>query len=124
MYKQSLQLKLRFETSKGLLSIEQLFDLNQSQLANVVRNLKKKIVSDTDNDLAFLDENAPQVNQEDQLRFDIAKDIYLTKKAERDEARTALEVKQHNQKIMELIQNKKDESLTQMSVEDLEKLLK
>ena len=39
------------------------------------------------------------------------------------EADTALNKKEHNQKILELIARKKDTALEQMSVEELEKML-
>ena len=47
-----------------------------------------------------------------------------SKKEEREKARTIAEAKEHNQKIMELIQQKKNDTLASMSLEELEKLLK
>ena len=64
------------------------------------------------------------VDIENQLRFDILKDVYLTKKKEAEELRNAAEIKAHNQKILTLIAEKKDESLKGKSIEELEGLLK
>ena len=69
-------------------------------------------------------EDAKLVDVENQLRFDILKDVYLSMKKENDELRTAAENKVHNQKILALIAEKKDDSLKGMSIEDLEKQLK
>lgn len=124
MFKEASKLKLRFETSKGLLSVEQLWDLSKTQLAIVVRNLKKKLNKDSDNELSFLDDTATQVDKITQLQFDIAKDVYITKKSEEEAATNAAEIKAHNQKILELIAEKREGKLRDMSEEDLVKLLK
>lgn len=118
IYKLGNQLGLRFPTTKGLLSIEQLFTLNQTQLAGVVKGCKKVLKGENDDELSFLDDNT-SVNKEDQLRFDIAKDIYLTKKAEADEAKTKADRKAFEQKILGLIAEKQEESLKGKSIEEL-----
>jgi hypothetical protein len=122
IYKLGNQLGLRFPTTKGLLSIEQLFTLNQTQLAGVVKGCKKVLKGENDDELSFLDDNT-SVNKEDQLRFDIAKDIYLTKKAETDELRTKAERKAFEQKILGLIAEKQEDSLKGKSIEELEAML-
>lgn len=123
LFKEASKLKLRFQTSKGLLSAEQLWDLTQTDLTTCIRNLKKILKKNDDDDLSFLDETSA-VDKVDQLRFDILKDVYLTKKKENEEARTARETKEHNQKILELIASKKDKALEGKSIEELEALLK
>jgi hypothetical protein len=64
------------------------------------------------------------VDVENQLRFDILKDVYLTNKKENEELRNAADNKAHNQKIDALIAEKQDGQLREMSIEDLEKLRK
>lgn len=123
MYKQASKLKLRFQTNKGLLSAEQLWDLNQTELSNAVKMVKKILKKTDDDELSFL-EDSKIVDVENQLRFDILKDVYISKKKEADELRTAADIKEHNQKILTLINEKKDDSLKGMSIEELEKQLK
>ncbi len=123
MYKQASKLGLRFQTSKGLLSVEQLWHLNQTELSNSIKAVKKVLKKTDDDELSFL-EDAKVVDVENQLRFDILKDVYLSKKKESDESRDAAEAKIHNQKIDALIASKKDKKLEEMSIEDLEKLRK
>lgn len=123
MYKNASKLKLRIATSVGMLSVEQLWDLPQTKLAESIKAVKKLLKKNDDDELSFL-ESSKVVDVENQLRFDILKDVYLTKKAETEAARDALETKAHNQKIMALIAEKKDESLKNMSIEELEKLMK
>ena len=123
MYKEAARLKLRFPTSVGALTVEQLWDLNQTQLTNAIKAVKKVLAKDNDDELSFL-ESTKVVDTENQLRFDILKDVYLTKKKETEEIRDAAAVKAHNQKILTLIAEKKDSELKNMSIEDLEKQLK
>jgi predicted Zn-dependent protease len=123
MYKQASKLKLRFQTNRGILSVEQLWDLSQTDLSNAVKAVKKILKKTDDDELSFL-EDSKIVDVENQLRFDILKDVYLTKKKEAEELRDAAETKAHNQKILTLIAEKQEGKLKEMSIEELEKLLK
>lgn len=123
MYKQASQLSLKFQTTVGSLSVDQLWGLNLTQLTTAVKAAKKVLKGvDNDDDLSFL-ESTKAIDVEAQLRFDILKDVYLTKKKAQDEVRAAADVKAHNQKILALIAEKKDDSLKGMSIEELEKQL-
>lgn len=123
MYKQASRINLTFITSKGILPVNQLWDLNQTELTASIKNVKKTLKKSDDDDLDFLDATKI-VDVENQLRFDILKDIYLTNKDENEKVRTEKERKENNQKIMELIQRKKEGELENKSVEELEAMLK
>ena len=121
-FKKASKLKLRFNTTKGPLSAEQLWDMTQTGLEQCIR-LQKKILKKTDDDdLGFLDVSTTS-DPIEQLRFDILKEVYLDKKAEREAQVSAKETKEHNDTIYALIQAKKAEALGNKSVEELEKLL-
>lgn len=122
-FKEATRLRLRFQTSKGLLSVEQLWDLSQTDLTACVRGAKKAIKKNDDDDLSFLD-NDTAPDSVDQLRFDVLKEVYLTKKKEAEDARNAKQIKEHNQKILELISEKKDGELKGKSITELEAMLK
>lgn len=124
MYKNASKLKLRFNTSKGLLSVEQMWDLSMTAMARIVRALKKELKADNDDDLSFLDDTSTPVDAILQLKFNIAKDIYLTKKDELEAVKNEAEVKVHNQKILKLIKDKQEAALGDLSVEELEKMMK
>lgn len=123
MYKQASKLKLRFNTPRGPLGMEQLWDLTQTDLAASIKAVKKTLKDSNDDELSFLEENK-SVDVEAQLRYDILKDVFLTKKKENEDARNAADDKAKKQRIMELISEKKDESLKGKSIEELEALLK
>ena len=123
MFKQASKLKIRFQTNRGLLSTEQLWDLTLTDLSNAVKAVKKVLKKNDDDELSFL-EDAKVVDVENQLRFDVLKDVYLTKKKDNEELRNAAEVKAHNQKILTLIAEKQDKELEGKSIEELEAMLK
>lgn len=122
IFKQASKERLRFETSKGNLSVEQLWDLNLTPLATIVRNLKKQLTKDNDDELSFLDEKATPVDKTLELKFNVVKAVYIDKKEERDAEQTEAAKKLHNAKIDELIAKKKDEDLGSKTVAELEAL--
>lgn len=125
MYKQATRINLQFETEKGIVNVQQLWTLGTTTLSKAIKAINKKLKEQDkdDDELSFLGTTTSSKNKEDVLRFEILKDIYLTKKQEAEEASLALSKKENNQKILELISRKKDTALEQMSVEELEKML-
>ena len=122
-YKKASQVKLRFTTGKGLLSAEQLMDLGQLELAVIIKQLKKVLAESTDDELSFLTKTVKE-NSLDELRFEIAKDIYLDKKQQILDVTSEAENKRKNQEILAIIAKKEGEKLEDLSVEDLKKMLK
>lgn len=119
--KQANRLGLRFATSKGPLSTEQLWHLSVSQLDKLAVELNEQLEkSDTK---SFLIQKTGK-DKETQLKFDIVFDILCTKLEENEIAQKKLEDKAHNQKILELISRKQDSELEGKSIEELEALLK
>lgn len=124
IFKQASKLGLRFQTSKGVLTVEQLWHLSLIQLADCVKGARKILKENEDgDDLSFLDTKVV-VNQADQLRFDILKDIYLTKKADAEARREEENKREYKQKIVEIIAEKREGQLKDKSIEELEALLK
>lgn len=122
MYKKATRTKLRVQTSKGLLAVEQLWDLKLTELVPIVKEASEAVKASNDT-LDFLSEEK-KVDEVAQLKFEILKDIYLTKKAELDEARIAREKKAHNERIMNLIAEAEDAQLRNKTPEELRALLK
>jgi hypothetical protein len=123
MYKQASKLGLRFATEKGNLSVEQLWDLSQTELSNSIKSVKKLLKQNTDDDeLSFLGDTVV-TDDVNKLRFELLKDVYLTKKKEAEELRTAKEDKARKQKIAEIIAEKKEGALRDKSIEELEQLM-
>lgn len=83
IFKKASKKKLRFSTNRGVLSVEQLWDLSKDEIRQLVikaREAAKKSSGEVnDSELSFLDAPAKTKATDDELRFEILKDIYLTK---------------------------------------------
>lgn len=122
MYKQATQLKLRFSTSVGLLSVEQLWDLSMTNLSNAIKAVKKVLKKNDDDELSFL-EDAKIVDTENELRFNILKDVYLTKKSMSEALQAKKDKDAHNQKIYAKMAANNEKEQDNMTNAELEKLL-
>lgn len=123
MYKKASQLKLKYQTLVGVVTTEQLWDLTLPQLSDAIKKVKKVLKKNDDDELSFL-EDSKVIDTENELRFNILKDVYLAKKKEIEDIRDAAQIKAHNQKIDALIAQKQEEKLFDLSIEELEKLRK
>jgi hypothetical protein len=120
MYKKASQLKLRFATDRGILSTEQLWSLDQNELTIAIEIVNKVLKKDNDDNLSFLDNNK-NVDEETQLRFDILKDVYLTKKKDLDDINQAYEDKIYNKPIISAMADLQEKELKGKSLEELGK---
>lgn len=123
MFDKATRLKLRFESNKGLLSVEQVWDLSLNALNEMAKSLSRQVKAAETDEEDFIGTKS-NVDSELQLRFDVVKHIIGVKLKERDDSRDAAERKANNQVILELIQRKKQQELESKSVEELEALLK
>lgn len=123
MFDKATRMKLRFESNKGLLSVEQVWDLSLTALNEMAKSLSRQVKAAETDEEDFIGTKS-NVDSELQLRFDVVKHIIGVKLKERDDSRDAAERKANNQIILELIQRKKQQELESKSVEELEALLK
>lgn len=117
MYKKALRTKLRFSTTKGKLTTEDLFDLSLTDLNNLAIALDKKL-SETPRK-SFISDIAPDT-QEDELRFNIVKDIITLKLVERNAAQNAKAKAAEKAQLLEILHRKKNEALENLSVAEIE----
>jgi hypothetical protein len=117
MYKKALRTKLRFSTTKGKLTTEDLFDLSLTDLNNLAISLDKKL-SETPRK-SFISDIAPDT-QEDELRFNIVKDVITLKLAERNAAQNAKAKAAEKAQLLEILHRKKNEALENLSVAEIE----
>jgi hypothetical protein len=120
----ALQNKLRFQTTSGNLSVEQLFELpitstRGPSLATLATELATTITP-----VAALDFlNVTPVNSIDQIKFDVVKFI-IQLKQEQNSLKAAEASKASQKKILQdLIATKKGEALASKSLAELEKEL-
>jgi len=117
--------KVRFTTSKGLLTVEDLWDLpltsttNRPNLDDIARELHNASQATT---VSFVNKSTAS-DTTAKLKFDIVKHIIDTKLSEADTSRLARERKEKRDQIMELINRKENEKLSDSSIDDLRKML-
>lgn len=120
-FKLASQQKLRFQTNRGLLSSEQLWDLSLEELDTLAVSLE--IEHKQSAKKSFLVKTSIK-DKTAKLRFDVVLDVLTTVVAEQEAAAEAMEIKEHNKKIVTLIAEKQDESLKGKSIKQLEALLR
>jgi hypothetical protein len=118
-FKLASKLKLRVTTGRGPLSPEQLWDLSLEELDTLAVALEAE--HNQSGRKSFLHRASPK-DKIAKLKFDVVLEILATKVEEADEALRAKEDKAHNQKIDQLIAEKKDESLKGLSIKELESM--
>ncbi len=121
IYKQASKLKLRFQTSKGLLSVEQLWDLSTTELDVLAVQLDEE--HKKSGKKSFLVKSSAK-DKTSKLMFDLALDILTTKVEEQDAKTQELEDKKHNEKIINLIAEKQEDALKGKSVAELKAMLR
>ena len=113
--------KLRFTTAKGLLPTEDLWDLPLlTTLNELAKSLSKQVKEAGEESFIEVKSSA---NEKLETMFEIVKHIIKVKLAERETLKVAKENATKKAQILELINQKKNESLASMPVEELEKML-
>lgn len=117
--------KLRFDTPKGALSVEQLWDLplegNGANLYDIANELLTQIKSKPAKALSFFDK-AKQVDSVTQIKFNIIEEIVTTRIAEANNQTQAAVAKSQVSKLDKLIAEKEDNELANLSVDELKKM--
>lgn len=120
LFEIAVRRKYRFPLN-GQLSVEELWDLYPESLDKIYKTLNaKKKQADEESLLSV----KTKENEDLVYKIEIVRYIYETKKAEK-EARDQEKVrKEQKQKILALIDEKKNEDMKNLSLEQLEALLK
>jgi len=119
IFEVAVKSKFRFEF-KGLISVEDLFDLNVRDLDSVFKTLNSQLKQVKEESLL---EIKTKQDEELDIKIKIVKYIFELKKEAENQRLKAKEQKEKKQKIMEILANKEDESYNNMSKEELTKML-
>lgn len=122
IFEKASRIKLRFDIN-GNVSTEQLWNVSMSSLTDYEQFLTETV--EGYGKATRRSRKAKTTAQElNELRLAIVTHILDVREAEQIEAEQAASNKAHNQKILELIQSKKENELAGKSIEELEALLK
>jgi hypothetical protein len=112
IYKEASRRKLRFLTDRGPLAVETLWDLPLTFLNGLIKGVHKQIQETIGgDDLSFLDDSSQKVDSSLKLKFDILKDVYLTKKEDNLKARNEKSRKEEEQYLLGLLKEAQDDEL-------------
>lgn len=127
MYKFAAQMSLRFPSNRGSLVVEQLFHLplkspNGCDLDTIARTIHNELKAMGEESFVE-DETANPRKQSLSVSLDVVKDVIATKQEANRSALARLQRAEERRKILDAISTKKDQSLTEATMEDLEKKL-
>lgn len=123
MFEKASKMKLRFASTSGYLSVEDLWDIalvGALSLNSIAKAVNRKLTTDKEED--FVEDKVPADNI-NSLRLDILKHIIGVKKANAAKAEKAQETRQRNQRILALLDEKADDKLKAKSEAQLRKML-
>ena len=119
IFEYAVRNKVRFPF-KGLISVEDLWDLSLTNLDSIYKTLNKQVKQSEEESL--LDAKT-DVNMELEIQIAIVKHIVSVKLAEQEAREKAAVKRAQKQKIMAIIATKEDEALKNSSIDDLKKML-
>lgn len=124
MFEKASRLKIRYETTKGKLTIEDLWDLplisnTGINLDSIAREVYLQLKSGADVSFVIKEKKSDEIIQ---LKFDIIKHIIDIKLAEKELAEKAKLNKEKKQQLLSVIEQKENEQLLGSSLEDLKKM--
>lgn len=124
MFEKASRLKLRFDSTRGQLSIEDLWDIpltsgtGKPNLDDIAKGLHRELRSSKETE-SFVTPVESGGNDELQLKFDVVKHVIGVRIAERDAAAASAKRRENKQRILEIVAMKEDESLRGKSLEEL-----
>lgn len=123
MFEKAARLKLRFETPKGQLTVEDLFVLpltstvaGKANLDDIARELNRRIKAESEQSFVAPTSKA---NETLELAFDIAKHVIKVRLEENAAENLARTNREKKARILELIAQKQDAQLANQSLEEL-----
>lgn len=120
MFEKATRKKYRFNTSFGVLNTEDLWTLKLEALDSLGISLRDEVeATKTD---SFI--KVKKINTEISDKLELVKYIIETRLVELDEAKTAMANKERRDKILRVLETKKEDSLLSMTEEELEAELK
>ena len=126
MFEKADRLKLRFDTAKGSLSVEDLWDLpltsgtGKANLDEIAQGLFRQLKDE--GNVSFVTPSASK-DKTIQMKFDIVKHIIDVRVTENAATELARANKEKKQLILGIIAQKENEQLTSASLEDLQRMV-
>lgn len=121
IFERATRLKLRFESGKGLISIEELWQLSLEDLDAIAKKVNKKLKDEGEE--SFITTKTPR-NTTLELELSVLKHIIKTKIDERDHAKLRAEKKTEAEFLKGLLLEKKTDQLKGLTPKQIENRIK
>ena len=127
IFEQATRWAIRFESAKGDLSVEQLWDLplqsrNQFDLDTVAKTVNRQLNAVTEESFVSVRENPAKETLS--LKLEIVKHIISVKLQEAEEARNRANKASEKEKLLRLLDEKQNEALRALTPEEIQERLK
>lgn len=124
LYLSAIRTKLRFASAKGLLSVEDLFDLpltseKGTSLNGIAQSVNRELRASGEESFVSSAKKTPS-DVQNQLRLDILKDVIATKERENELNANARNIAAREQEIMGLIARRQAAERENLSMEELQ----
>ena len=119
MFDKASRLRLRFNY-KGVISTEDLWDLSLQELDFIYKGLMAQKKALNVDSLLTTPTPADDLLE---LKLDIVRFVFNTKQDEADSRKAAAEKKAKKQKLLDVLSQKQDSALAEMSIEDIQKAI-
>ena len=127
IFEQATRRAIRFESVKGDLSVEQLWDLplqsrNQFDLDTIAKTVNRQLNAVTEESFVSVRENPAKETLS--LKLEIVKHIISVKLQEAEEARNRANKASEKEKLLRLLDEKQNEALRALTPEEIQERLK
>lgn len=128
MFEKASRMKLRFDTPRGQITVEDLWDLplfrknaNTYTIDDLARSLSRQLKQDAEESFVVKQTSA---NCKLKLQFDIVKHVIDVSLQEKEAKEKATSKRQEKQRILEILAHKEDQELASKPLDELRKLAK
>lgn len=120
LFEKAAKQKLRFNSNKGQLTVEDLFDLSLTSLDNIAKAVNRKLKDEAEE--SFIQKKSTS-STELELQLDILKYIIEYKTGIEEANKKRAETVARKQQIEEILMRKKSQQLEDLSVDELQAML-
>lgn len=132
LFEVASRIKLRFNTTQGLISVEDLWDIpltsktGKANLDDIARSLNKSLKTADDDTVSFVNKSQKTGTSQvelDQLRFELVKYVIGVRLEENEKRANAQANAEKRQRILQIMEERQENSLRNASDEELNKML-
>jgi len=117
MFEQASRQKIRFASTVGSVTVEDLWDMSLSKLNAIAKGLNKQLKESEEEDFLKVSTKKDEILQ---LKFDIVLHILRTKQEEQKAKRNEKKIAEVRQTLLRIKEEKMNENLRNLSIEEIE----